>query len=342
MQALLERMGDAVSRAPRRVLVVLVVVTLVLGGFAAQQSTTTDLTAFAPDSDIARAFERVQDDFGAGGAQVQVIVDTGRGGDVLSGEGLRAATSVAEAVRDVPSVRLAPGERAVRSFADPVLAVLEAGGSEPSTVTDEAISSAAAVALTSELGSQLTLLFSGDLSVQEGTARAGLVLVELDPSLSEAEAAEGQLAVAERIEALDVEGVSVDAFSEIILRHQLEGEAQAEMPRLLGLSLLLIVAIVLFQYRSVSDVLLALAGLIATIVWMFGVGVLLDPDFVGLVGSFTQVSTAVPVLLVGLGVDYAIHPDLPATGRNRTAVSRRAGPPRWRSVPWAVPSSWPP
>src|SRR3546814_9316781 len=34
---------------------------------------------------------------------------------------------------------------------------------------------------------------------------------------------------------------------------------------------------------------------------------LLGPDFLGLVGRFTQISTAVPVLFVGLGIDYAIH-----------------------------------
>jgi hypothetical protein len=61
------------------------------------------------------------------------------------------------------------------------------------------------------------------------------------------------------------------------------------MPRLLGASLLLIVGILLFQYRSASDVALGFVGLIVTITWILGFGVLLGPDF--LAGPFTQIST---------------------------------------------------
>jgi hypothetical protein len=68
---------------------------------------------------------------------------------------------------------------------------------------------------------------------------------------------------------------------------------------------------------------------------MFGFGVLLGPDFLGVVGPVTQVSTAVPVLLVGLGIDYAIHLNsryreeqnhgVPSAGASATAVRAVGG-----------------
>jgi len=320
MSWLLEHMARAVARTPRLVLLALLAVTVVFGGFATQQTTDTDLTSFAPDSDLARAFERVEDEFSGGGARIQVIVDAGEGEQVLSPAGLGAADAIAGAVR-AEGVDLAAGERGVASFGSPVVGALEAQGLDPGDASPDEIA-AAELAYEDPRAAQALGLLSG----QPGDARAGLVVVELDPSLDDAEAAEDQLAVAEAIAAIDAETaeVEIDAFSQAILSDQLQAQSQDEMPRLLGASLLLIVGILAFQYRSVSDVMLGFAGLIVTITWMFGFGVLLGPDFLGVVGPFTQISTAVPVLLVGLGIDYAIH----LTSRYREEQNHGVGPDR--------------
>ncbi|MDY7104676.1 MAG: MMPL family transporter [Actinomycetota bacterium] len=305
MSWILERMARAVARTPARVLLALVVVTVVLGGFATQQTTDADLTSFAPDSELARAFERVEDDFSGGGSRIQVIVDAGEGGDILSSDGIAAANAIADAVRAEESVDLASGERGVVTFAAPVAGALEAQGVEVAEADAEEIAAAVEVAYADPRAAQALGLLSGE----PGEARAGLVIIELDPSLSDSEAAEDQLAAAAAIADVDTatSEVEIDAFSQAILSDQLQAESQDEMPRLLGVSLLLIVGILAFQYRSASDVALGFAGLIVTIMWMFGIGVLLGPDYLGVVGPFTQISTAVPVLLVGLGIDYAIH-----------------------------------
>ncbi len=301
MSWLLERMARAVARTPGLVLIALVAVTVVLGGFATQQTTDTDLTSFAPDSDLARAFERVEEDFSGGGAPIQVIVDAGAGGDVLSPAGLAAADAIADAVRAEETVDLAAGERGVVSFGGPVVGALEAQGVDPAEADAGEIAAAVEVAYQDPLAAQALGLLSGE----PGDSRAGLVIIELDPSLSDSEAAEDQLAAADAIAAVDAQTseVEIDAFSQAILADQLQSQSQDEMPRLLGVSLLLIVGILAFQYRSAGDVALGFTGLIVTIMWMFGIGVLLGPDFLGVVGPFTQISTAVPVLLVGLGID---------------------------------------
>lgn len=305
MNWILERLASAVARAPRAVLVTLGAITLVLGGFASQQTTDTDLTAFAPDSELARAFERVEEDFSGGGSSVQVILDAGRGDRILSPAGLEAVSAVVDAVRSDPSIDLAAGDRGVTSFALPVLGALEAQGIDPGAATQAQIDAAAELAYADPQAAPLLGLLSGEPS----DAQAGLVVIELDPRLADQEVSDDELAVAAAVATAesDISGVEVDAFGQAILADQMQADAEGEMPRLLSVSLLLIVGILLFQYRSVSDVALGFIGLIVTILWMFGFGVLLGPDFAGLVGPFTQISTAVPVLLVGLAIDYAIH-----------------------------------
>jgi predicted RND superfamily exporter protein len=59
--------------------------------------------------------------------------------------------------------------------------------------------------------------------------------------------------------------------------------------------------------RAAADTGLALAVILMSISWMNGIGVLLGPKYLGLIGNFSEFLQIVPILLIGLGVDYAIH-----------------------------------
>ena len=66
------------------------------------------------------------------------------------------------------------------------------------------------------------------------------------------------------------------------------------------IALLLLVIILGIAYRDVLDVLLGLVGVVAVLVWMAG--------FMGWAGiGVTQILIAVPFLLIGLSIDYALH-----------------------------------
>ena len=65
--------------------------------------------------------------------------------------------------------------------------------------------------------------------------------------------------------------------------------------------------------RTLSDLLLSLGTILLSIGWMQGVGALLGPGFLDIIGPPNQISQIGPILLIGLGVDYAIH----FTGRYR-------------------------
>ena len=65
--------------------------------------------------------------------------------------------------------------------------------------------------------------------------------------------------------------------------------------------------------RTISDLLLSLGTILLSIGWMQGMGALLGPGFLNVIGAPNQISQIAPILLIGLGVDYAIH----FTGRYR-------------------------
>ncbi len=68
----------------------------------------------------------------------------------------------------------------------------------------------------------------------------------------------------------------------------------------LPLAMVFVIGVLAIAYRDPLDILLGILGIALVLVWTFG--------FVGWAGiTFNQIMIAVPVLLVGLSIDYAIH-----------------------------------
>jgi uncharacterized protein len=329
MRLVLHALALATARRPVTLLVVLGLLTLVLGGLASQQRIEADLTAFAPDTERNRAFVRIQEDFGVGAGSVQIILDAGPDGDVLSRAALTDARAILEGlerderVRAVLTDASAAGPPIV-SYAEPLLSAVQMQGMELDTISEPELDALAGQVFTSPQGSQLALLLSRDRDLQAASARGGLIVVQLDPALDENEDADAARIVREVVDGTPLNSIRALAFNQAILISDLEGGLEDELPFLLGLSLLLIVGILLVVYRTLLDVVLGLGGLIITITWMYGFGVLLGPDYLGIAGYFSQISIVVPVLLVGLGIDYAIH----LTSRYREERAGAAGPDR--------------
>lgn len=66
------------------------------------------------------------------------------------------------------------------------------------------------------------------------------------------------------------------------------------------LAVIFVLGVLIFAYRDLLDIILGLFGIALVLVWTFG--------FMGWAGiNFNQIFIAVPVLLIGLSIDYAIH-----------------------------------
>ncbi|WP_165491812.1 MMPL family transporter [Egibacter rhizosphaerae] len=157
---------------------------------------------------------------------------------------------------------------------------------------------------------QLASLVSDDFDADAGTARATVLVVPLDPGLTERERTDAgerlQGAFAEAGDGAQAE-VDVTVFSDGLFGEGLLEAIRGEVPRLFGSALLTVLLILALAYRSVLDVAVGFAGLVATVVWTLGFAALLGPQHLGWTGPLTQLVVVIPVLLVGLGIDYSVH-----------------------------------
>ncbi|SDJ85117.1 Predicted exporter protein, RND superfamily [Halovenus aranensis] len=109
---------------------------------------------------------------------------------------------------------------------------------------------------------------------------------------------DGQLAIADAVE--ERFGDSGLTFGAGIISDEINRSMADSMAIVLPLALLFVVVVLSIAYRDPLDIVLGLFGIALVLVWTFG--------FMGWTGiSFNQIMIAVPVLLVGLSIDYAIH-----------------------------------
>lgn len=311
MQRSLDVAAALVRRRPGTLLAALAVVTLLLGGAASQIRVGVDIADYGTGTELSEAFQRVSEEFGTRNAAVTVIVDAGEGGTVLDREGLRLARRLEAAARDsdaapalAPEAALSP---AVLTWATPVDQGLELLGTDLDEVDDSQLGTLRAEAYAAVGAAQAAALLPEEADAAAGEARGGLVIVRLDPDLSAERRVEASLTIGRALDGVDAPGYQVLPFNQALLEQELEGSLADELPLLLVAEAVIITAILALAFRRISDVILALVGMALTLVWLFGLVSLLGPGMLDVAGPFRQVSIAVPVLLVGLSVDYSFH-----------------------------------
>ena len=283
------------------------------------------------------AADRISQLFGQDSEEgvLQVIIRR-EGGDVFTKEAYQAVTAIksALAAEDLSdNLSSVPGRGTSLGYLDPAIA--RAAGDVPATDEDvrnlyvEATSGPAA-------NPQFASLISRDGDPSSATARAGLILVFTTPPGGDGEAAfERALAndteIAEALRAIPTpDGLEIIPFSVNLLFEGSE-DGSTEIGRLFGMASLIILFILCFVYwlkpagrgaliqsgrRTLADTLLTLFTIFAAIIFMQGIGVLLLRA--GVIASFNNITQIIPILLIGLGVDYGIH----VTSRYREEIGR--------------------
>lgn len=325
MATLLGWMAAAVRR-PRAVLAVLAAATVGMAGLASTLEVEVDLTQLgSEDSEAVRAMERVRDDFRDPAASVQVIVDAGAGANVLTAEGLDAVRAAQDVAVDAlgPAVRTdADGRPQLVSLASATDA-LPAGAPDPGADAGGETPVGATIAQAVAANPQLAGLVSDDFDAEAARARATVVVALLDPALDDAERTDAGERVRAAFEDHDrpaLTDTTVTVFSDGLFVAGMLDAIRAEVPLLFALALLVVVAILAATYRSVFDVAVGFVGLLVTVVWTLGFAALLGPAHLGWIGPLTQLVVVIPVLLVGLGIDYSVH--LTARYREERAADR--------------------
>ncbi len=263
-----------------------------------------DDSAFLPeDSDVVVANETLADEFpdSAGLANVTLIFR----GDVLTPAGLDQVDRAVTAAATEPSVaeRLA----LTNAVSSPSAILSEVLGTDDlASVSQEAIDGAVQRVRTDPGLEEVRAGFES-LVREDGAgqmvARATLKL----RALGEPEALEAaELAARDAAEAV-VGPLAVTALSAATSNEETD-DAMASSMTILMFVALVVIAILLYAFmRSVTDLVLAVLGLGLAIVWALGAQGWLGPDALGLIGPPNRITTMVPIILIGLCVDYAIQ-----------------------------------
>ncbi|MGF1667245.1 MAG: RND family transporter [Acidimicrobiia bacterium] len=300
MKRFIDPFAAAITGRPLTALAVLLVIAAGLAAGSGLLTEQAGNSVFLPDDgDVAVATATLSAEFpdSAGLTSVTII----HRGDVLTPAGLAHVDDVVAAVAADPEVgaRLALTDGVV-SIADVYKRAMQT--TDLSSVSQAQIDQVTAgLADDPEFGPLLEALIGEshgeDLAISSIRLRSlgdpdGLAAAELQIEETAA-AVDGPL---------DVRSLSAETIN------QESAESSSNSMNVLMLVAFAVIVVLLFVFfRTGSDVLLSLAGLGITVVGTLGFQGIVGPDGLGLIGSPNRITTLVPIMLIGLVVDYAIQ-----------------------------------
>ncbi len=284
-----------VTVRPWLTLLVLLVVTVLMAMGSNLREPPLDTEGTLPrDSDVARAMAEIDELFGDSG-EVRVVTLLFRG-EALTPGGLAQMDALLTDVAGDPAVAgiLAPG---VPFFAPSLLVKAGLQAASLKGVTQEQIDAARNVPGIGETLAAFTGTDADGTPVAIGSIR---LHDTADERVGDAERRINELATGS-------DGpLRVSSISFVVIEDEVRRGTEGMGP-LIGLALLLIAALIVLFMRTISDLLLTLVGLFISIMWIVGIEGWLGPKGLGLVGPPSILTAMVPIVVIGLTVDYAIQ-----------------------------------
>ena len=337
------------SAATKRPVITILVVLLLTGFFGYMATQAEELSSsFGGELDTPeiQAQSKLGDYFASSGGQsvFQVILS---GEDVLTVDGYKAWLEVQQVVADSEISKYLisqPGQGPLQGFFGPIdFARAFNPMFNIDQMNDEQFKQAykaASAQMPPEFQAFASALLSENYDSEATTSTAGLAIITID-SAKIAEEFGGsdaafieqprmEVALSDELTSVSskFETINVSGFSFGLLLGGDQDDFISEIGVLFGKAFLIILGVLAYIFfirprkgygffkssrRTLSDLLLSLGTILLSIGWMQGVGALLGPGFLDIIGPPNQISQIGPILLIGLGVDYAIH----FTGRYR-------------------------
>jgi predicted RND superfamily exporter protein len=329
-----------VTTRPKLAAFGILAIALVGAGQGMPTTDNDDSSAFAPDNPAIAASDYINENFAesASVAALQFVVspaadEASSAGsvDVVGLDGLAAVAAVTEAINAAEYEGTAlsdlavaqPGADPIVSFLNPVEQAVANGA--PLPTTDDEVKATFTAGLQQappEAAGFLSALLSNDADLDAATASSGLVL-----AFFEAPANNDETDVLVELQSQVLDNLRDQRFGElsaIPFSAELIGvaadESAIEIPLLLLAALLIIALLLLVAYfpgrplstwrrvrRTLADTGLTLLIVLLAIAFAQGMAFVLGPERLGVIGNLGGPSSIVPILVVGLGVDYAIH-----------------------------------
>ncbi len=305
----------------------LITVVLLAGLISSPPQFNTDLDAFSPNSDAEKAHERIHQHFPNETRPLFINVEMDEGGNILAFQNLLLMQEHLEMVEQLsfnqsnsvvvwtttPNIiQLALDEESngtnisdLSSWSQLLDEIVD-DDVECRLTNDDQFLSAATYASSALLNKDLNFdptcnYLSSATGDGAPIASSTLWVLEIDPDLSEEDRKKVQVELRDlfidlsKDSSLDYGVVSLD-----LLSNDIDSGTFDNLTLLVFLALLVVVILLAFTFRSRRDVVFPLVGLSFALIWTYGVLNLFDV-------SFTALEVAVAPLVLGLGIDYAIH-----------------------------------
>ncbi|MFC7057556.1 efflux RND transporter permease subunit [Halovenus salina] len=317
------RYAEWIATHSRLVIVAVVLVTVLVGAGAGMgDAGEAGVGEFEVDSEEFDAADFIDANYATDNTVAAQLVVRDEGGDVLTKDSLLAGLRLQEELRDNPEVESTLTERGIVGIENVVgTAAVYAGSDTPPTAQPplERQREALAALSESEVEALLARVLDPDGAQQllgdadpyallpqgyepgSTTATARLTFIsQVDDSSETSEppaAYDAQIAI---------DGLADEYFADAFVfgqgvRDEASSNATADSFAIITpFALVLILFVLGVSYRDVVDILLAVLGIVVVLVWLQGLmGWLAVPMNVILI--------AVPFLLIGLSIDYAVH-----------------------------------
>ena len=328
------------TAATKRPVITIIIVLLLTGFFGFMAGQAEELsTSFGGELDTPeiQASSKLGEYFQTSGSQsvFQIIVS---GDDVLTVDGYLAWQEINKAVlqSEIYPYLVKDQGGAVQGFFAPV----DFAKAFNPTLNVSAMSDEQFKQLYNQANGQMppefkafaAALLSSTYDEEATTASAGLAIVTIDSSLivQEFGGSDGafieqprmEVALSEALSEISLGDIKVSGFSFGLLLGNEGDDFLAEIGLLFGQAFLIILVVLAYIFfirprkgfgilksgrRTFSDLLLSLGAILLSIGWMQGAGTILGPGYLDIIGAPNQVSQIAPIILIGLGVDYAIH-----------------------------------
>ena len=328
------------SAATKRPVITILVVLLLTGFFGFMAGQAEELsTSFGGELDTPeiQASSKLGEYFQTSGSQsvFQIIIS---GEDVLTVDGYLAWQEINKAVSESEIYPYLVKDQggAVQGFFGPVdFAKAFSPAINVAAMSDEKFKqlyNQANSQMPAEFKAFASALLSSTYNEDLTTASAGLAIVTIDSSLivqdfggsdgAFIEQPRMEVALADSLNEISIGGIKVSGFSFGLLLGNEGDDFLEEIGILFGQAFLIILVVLAYIFfirprkgfnilksgrRTFSDLFLSLGAILLSIGWMQGAGTILGPGYLDIIGAPNQVSQIAPIILIGLGVDYAIH-----------------------------------
>jgi len=328
------------SAATKRPVITILVVLLLTGFFGYMAGQAEELsTSFGGELDTPeiQASSKLSEYFQTSGSQsvFQIIIS---GEDVLTVDGYLAWQEINKAVSESEIYPYLVKDQggAVQGFFAPVdFAKAFNPAINVGAMSDEQFKqlyNQSNAQMPAEFKAFASALLSSTYNEDLTTASAGLAIVTIDSSLivQEFGGSDGafieqprmEVALADALNQISVGSIKVSGFSFGLLLGNEGDDFLEEIGILFAQAFLIILVVLAYIFfirprkgfnilksgrRTFSDLLLSLGAILLSIGWMQGAGTILGPGYLDIIGAPNQVSQIAPIILIGLGVDYAIH-----------------------------------